>query len=57
VGARLAAAWMGLRGWLPGPRRLGLGPWPFFMVKHFSISKLFFQFANYFEFKSNLNFE
>jgi hypothetical protein len=35
----------------------GFGPWPYSRVKTFSIFQTIFQFANCFEFKSNLNFE
>jgi hypothetical protein len=41
--------------------RLGLQgsfvPSPFFRVKNFSIFQTIFQFANYFDFNSNLNFQ
>jgi hypothetical protein len=37
--------------------RLSFGPWPYFRVKTFSIFQTIFQFTNYFEFNSNLNFE
>jgi hypothetical protein len=33
------------------------GPWPYFRVKTFLIFQTIFQFTNYFEFNSNLNFE
>jgi hypothetical protein len=33
------------------------GPWPYSRAKTFSIFQTIFQFANYFEFNSNLNFE
>jgi hypothetical protein len=33
------------------------GPWPYSRIKTFSIFQTIFQFANYFEFNSNLNFE
>jgi hypothetical protein len=33
------------------------GPWPYLRLKTFSIFQSIFQFTNYFEFNSNLNFE
>jgi hypothetical protein len=44
----------GRLGWAGGE---GFGPWPYSRVKTFSIFQTIFQFANYFEFNSNLNFE
>jgi hypothetical protein len=44
----------GRLGWAGGE---GFGPWPYSRVKTFSIFQTISQFANYFEFNSNLNFK